>query len=209
MMPVTAWLAAQEKLTAPLFDTEDDGVTVRTHRRGTHLDRVTLTRHPAFDAAMIDMVEAGLRDPEWHGFLYVMQTGAGESVVPRYIGKAEKRGVKNAVSANLLRIRTDHAKFGRWGYNRAYHIGELSHAVLGEAFGPGTPARSYVRWRDALFEAVHPPTLKVPVQMHLIPWRTGMRGPSGLVGSVAAVEYEVIALAAHAFPDHLLNIHGR
>lgn len=209
MTPFTAWLAAQEKLTAPLFDTENDGVTVRTHRRGRHLDRVTLTRHPAFDAAMINMVETGLQDPEWHGFLYVMHTGTGESLVPWYIGKAEKRGVKNDVSANLIRIRTDHAKFGRWGYNRAYHIGELSHAVLGEAFGPGLPARSYGRWRDALFEAVEPPRLKAPVYVHLIPWRTGMRGPSDLLGSVAAVEYEVIALAAHAFPDVLLNTHGR
>lgn len=209
MIDFQEWLAAQQKHTVPLFDTEDDGLTVRTHLRGKHKDRLTLRRHPAFDAAMIEMVEAGLEDPDWHGFLYVMHTGAGRTSVPRYVGKAEKRGVKHDVSANLARIRHNPDRFGRWGYNSAYHLGDLSHAVLGEAFKAGRATGKYGRWRDALFTQSSPPVLRAPVWVHLIPWDTAGRGPSGLMGSVASVEYEVIALAGALYPDDLLNVQGR
>lgn len=209
MIRLQEWLTAQPKHTAALFKTGADGLTVQTHGRGKTLNRLTLTRHPEFDRAMIEMVEGGLSDPDWHGFLYVMFTGAGETVIPRYIGKAEKKGVKNDISANLVRLRSDPSKFGRWGYNSAYHIGELSHAVLGDAFKPGPHKGSYGRWRDALFASTVPPVLREPVFIHLIPWHGDARGPSGMVGSVAAVEYELIALAAAAHPSELLNKQGR
>ncbi|GAA4014218.1 hypothetical protein GCM10022631_27450 [Deinococcus rubellus] len=209
MIRLQDWLAAQEKYTVPLFDTEDDALTVRTHLRGKNRDRLTLTRHPAFDTAMINMVEAGLSDPDWHGFLYVMHTGIIELLIPRYVGKAEKKGVKHEISANLMRIRHSPDKFGRWGYNSAYHFGELSHAVLGEAFKPGLPQKSYGRWREALFAQTSPPILRAPVWIQLMPWYRGSRGPSGLIGSVTAVEYELIALAGMAYQDELLNIQGR
>jgi len=209
MIRLQEWLDTQLKYTTLLFETQADGLTVQTHRRGATQDRLTLTRHPEFDLAMIEMVEGGLINPDWLGFMYVMFTGAGAALIPRYIGKAEKKGVKNDVSVNLLRLRTDSTKFGRWGYNSAYHIGELSHAVLGDAFKPGKPQGSYGRWRDALFSSTAPPVLREPVCIHLIPWRSGARGPSGMVGSVAAVEYELIALAAAAYPVELLNTQGR
>lgn len=209
MIRLQDWLDAQPKHTAALFETEADGMTVHTHNRGKAQDRLTLTRHPEFDRAMIEMVESGLSDPDWYGFLYVMFTGAEETLIPRYIGKAEKKGVKNDVSVNLVRLRTDPSKFGRWGYNSAYHLGELSHAVLGDAFKPGKHKSNYGRWRDALFASVVPPILREPVFIHLVPWRSGARGPSGMVGSVAAVEYELIALAAAAYPSELLNTQGR
>jgi len=88
VISIQAWLAAQPKHTAPVFETAADGLTVRTHVRGKTQDRLTLTRHPEFDRAMIEMVEGGLQDPGWHGFLYVMFTGTGETLIPRYIGKA-------------------------------------------------------------------------------------------------------------------------
>lgn len=209
MIRLQEWLAAQPKYTAALFETHADGITVQTHRRGASQDRLTLTRHPEFDLTMIEMVESGLIDPDWLGFLYVMFTGSGAALIPRYIGKAEKKGVKNDISVNLVRLRTDPTKFGRWGYNSAYHIGELSHAVFGDAFKPGKHKGNYGRWRDALFATTVPPVLREPVFVHLIPWRTGDRGPSGMVGSVAAVEYELIALAAAAYPAELLNTQGR
>ncbi|GAA4012573.1 hypothetical protein GCM10022631_25390 [Deinococcus rubellus] len=182
---------------------------VRTHLRGKNRNHLTLTCHPNFDAAMMEMVEAGLLDPDWYGFLYVMHIGAGELLIPRYVGKAEKKGVKHEISANLMRIRHSPDKFGRWGYNSAYHLGELSHAVLGEAFKPGLPQKNYGRWRNALFAQTSPPILRAPVWVHLMPWRSGSRGPSGLIGSVAAIEYEVIALAGAAHASELLNVQGR
>lgn len=160
MTGIQTWLDGQTRHTAPLLATEADGLTVQTHLRGRERRRLTLTRHPDFDAMMIGMVEAGLQDPTWQGFMYVMFTGPEDCLVPRYIGKAEKRGVRNTLSANLARIRTNMDKFGRWGYNSAYHLGELSHAVLGGgAFKSGPPKRNYARWRDALFISSQPPVL--------------------------------------------------
>lgn len=209
MIHLLEWLAQQERYVTPLFDTAEDGLTVNTHLRGKEKTRLTLTRHPSFDAAMIEMVTAGLEEEDWQGFLYVLHTGAGDTMTPRYIGKAEKKGVKNPISANLVGIASNLSKFGRWGYNKAYHVGELSHAVIGTDFMPGSASGKYHRWAAALFETLDPPTLRVPVLMSLIPWRDGARGPSGLVGSLAAVEYELIALAAVAYPEELLNIQGR
>lgn len=209
MIHLPEWLAQQEQFLTPLFETAEDGLSVNTHLRGKEKNRLTLTRHPSFDAAMIGMVTAGLEEEDWQGFLYVMHTGEGNDLTPRYIGKAEKKGVTNPVSANLIRIASSPDKFGRWGYNKAYHVGELSHAVLGEAFRPGRAPGKYHRWAAALFETLEPPKLRVPVSMSLIPWRDGMRGPSGLIGSLAAVEYELIALAAAAYPEELLNVQGR
>ncbi|MGM9322245.1 hypothetical protein [Deinococcus aquaticus] len=209
MIRLQDWLALQEQHTAPLLDTESDELKVHTHQRGRSLDRRTLTRHPTFDRAMIEMVAAGLDEDDWQGFLYVMHTGQGDALIPRYIGKAEKKGVKHPVSANLVRLHSDPSKFGRWGYNKAYHVGELSHAVFGEAFTSGKASANYLRWAAALFVTLDPPVLRAPLWMTLIPWRDGHRGPSGLIGSLAAVEYEVIALAAAAHPAELLNVQGR
>lgn len=209
MIHLPKWLAQQERYVTPLLDTADDGLTVNTHLRGKERTRRALTRHPSFDAAMIEMVTAGLTDDAWQGFLYVLHTGESDQLTPRYIGKAEKKGVKHPVSANLVRIASNADKFGRWGYNKAYHIGELSHAVLGEAFVPGHALGKYHRWAAALFETLDPPKLRVPVSVSLVPWRDDTRGPSGLIGSLAAVEYELIALAAVAYSDELLNVQGR
>jgi hypothetical protein len=40
-----------------------------------------------------------------------------------------------AVCANLMSLDRDETKFARWGYNHAYHFGDLSAATLpGHAF---------------------------------------------------------------------------
>jgi hypothetical protein len=206
------WLETQpSRSVAPLFDTEEDTLQVRSHQRGKEGLRRTLTRHPDFDTAMITLVETGLADPDWVGLLYVMHTGTGDTWTPRYIGKAERRGVKHEVSVNLVRLRHDPSKFARWGYNSAYHLGELSHAVFGEEFQTSAllPKASYTRWAAALFASLHPPVLKEPVSVTLLPWWADSQGPSGLIGSVAAVEYELIALASAEYGEKLLNVQGR
>jgi hypothetical protein len=45
-------------------------------------------------------------------------------------------------------------------------------------------------------------------RLHLIPWFEEDCGPSGLPGSLPAVEKEVIALAAEAFREYILNVDG-
>ena len=50
---------------------------------------------------------------------------------PLHIGKSETfgRGDRN-LSANIINLRASKDKFARWGDNYAYHIGDLSAAVL-------------------------------------------------------------------------------
>jgi hypothetical protein len=46
------------------------------------------------EAAVIELVEAGLLQEGWHGLLYVMGWGAGSDFRPLYVGKAERKGVR-------------------------------------------------------------------------------------------------------------------
>ena len=64
----------------------------------------------------------------YDGTIYIMHTLDGDGViVPRYIGKLETVGkTPGILSANLSRLDSDTSKFGRWGGNYAYHIGDLS-----------------------------------------------------------------------------------
>jgi hypothetical protein len=97
--------------------------------------------------------------------------------------------------------------FARWGDGVAYHIGDLSHVLFGfKAYRQ--PTRKYKKWATALFVSADPPRLKEPVTLYLAPWVEDSAGPSGLAGSLAAVEKEVIALASVQFSVSLLNVDG-
>jgi len=102
--------------------------------------------------------------------LYVMHTGTSGTWTPRYIGKAERRGVKHEVSVNLVRLRSDPSKFARWGYHSAYHLGELSHALFGTEFQTSAlcpkPVTHAGRRRCL---PLQPPVLKEPVSVTLLP----------------------------------------
>ena len=85
------------------------------------------------------------------GILYMMLKRDQDLIVPLYIGKAEifGKGHQN-LSANISDLGRGNGKFGRWGYNYAYHIGDLSAVPL-----PGHPdskrTNKYSAWRDTLF----------------------------------------------------------
>ncbi len=64
-------------------------------------------------------------------------------------------------------------------------------------------------WAEVLFQSFDPPVLTEQVYVAIMSWESGRRGPSGLSGSVASVEKEIIALAS-VMPDAmLLNVDGR
>lgn len=207
MTKLQAWLDDFPNLrAAPLFDT--DGLIVSTHARGSTGERRVLTRSAAFDSAMIDVVESGLQDDRWQGLVYLMGWGEHTAFVPLYIGKAEKRGKSQTISANLKNLRSNHGFFARWGYNTDYHVGDLSHAMF-EWSAYRAPTKKYRRWAEVLFASYDPPVLRAPVTMLLLPWFEDSRGPSGFVTSVAAAEKEVIALASALHGERLLNVDGR
>jgi hypothetical protein len=198
------WTVPGHRL-VPLFDTNDE-LFVRTRVSGPEKRRL-LCRSAEMEAVVIDLVEAGLLQENWQGLLYVMGWGCQSDFRPLYVGKAERRGVRNALSANLASIRTNRHMFARWGDGVAYHIGDLSQTLFGfKAYRLPTP--KYKRWAATLFEDFDPPRLRQQVSLYLSPWTDGSAGPSGLVGSLAAVEKEVIALASVQFAGCLLNVDG-
>jgi hypothetical protein len=141
----------------PLFDTHD-GLIVQTKESGPQKRRL-LCRSPEMEAAVIDLVEAGLMQEGWHGLLYVMGWGPGSDFRPLYVGKAERKGVRHAISANLANIRKNRHMFARWGDGLDYHIGDLSQVLFGFT-GYREPRRKYQRWATTMFETFDPPRLR-------------------------------------------------
>jgi hypothetical protein len=79
------------------------------------------------------------------------RTDDGCSVIPLYIGKAETIGRGGQLSANLRNLYKSKDKFARWGDNYAYHIGDLSAAVLmGHHAQKTTP--KYNAWASKMFK---------------------------------------------------------
>ena len=189
--------------TAPLFDTRDMEVKIFLHNSMKKLKRCS-----KFDELMINTVEDGLDKDSWEGFIYIMYWIISGEIIPLYIGKAERKGVKKPISFNIENIRKNQHAFGRWGYGLAYHIGDLSHAIFREE-AYKKPNKKYEKWAERLFVKLTPPFLRYPVNVSIISWNKGMKGPSGLVGTVPSVEKELISLAGAYHPDKLLNVDGK
>jgi hypothetical protein len=130
----------------PLFATGSDSA-VEVFAYGLDA-RPMLRRSREMEALLADTVEGVLASPSIaaEGVLYMMHSLDAEGrVVPLYVGKAGRYGRTGEVSANLAAIRANTSKFARWGYNYAYHMGDLSAAAL-----PGHAADrvtfKYRRW---------------------------------------------------------------
>ncbi|AMV35362.1 hypothetical protein VN12_24950 [Pirellula sp. SH-Sr6A] len=146
------------------------------------------------------------------GILYMMLAREGETLVPLYIGKAETfgKGDRN-LSANIRDLANGTAMFGRWGYNYAYHIGDLSAVTL--SGHPDTKASiKYKAWRDKLFSVEND---VVKPKTELLFWAK-LWGPECQsiwkeygTTRLAFEEYLVIGVASDVFPQHLLNREGR
>lgn len=201
----------------PLFETNDHN-EVKTKRHGRD-NRPILRRSRQMEARLREegwkVVEDWKdTDDTYEGVIYLMYTLDGDTLIPRYIGKAGKYGRDGeGLSANLKNIRTNNTKFARWGNGYAYHIGELSAAVLyhheKEQVNRGKdPIGKYQKWADALFE---PETrrLREPVYFWTKAWRTEDTGPFyGFETSLESLEYNLINLASDLYPDQLFNSEG-
>jgi hypothetical protein len=149
----------------------------------------------------------------YDGIIYMMHTrGSGGGVVSRYIGKSETVGkTSGLLSANLARLATDTSKFGRWGDNYAYHIGDLSSIVL-----PGHDAtvqtEKYRSWATALFEGINTdhPRLRQPVFFWVRAWKREDVGIWTEFGPtrLSFLKYLLIGIASSIFPRELLNREG-
>jgi len=201
----------------PLFDTDDNGeVQIKRHGRD---DRPILKRSPEMEALLssegqkvIDDWEAS--DDTYEGLIYLMHTVDDGEIIPLYVGKAGKYGRDGErLSANLRNIQTNRSKFARWGDGCAYHIGELSAAVLDhhndqQVNREEDPIRKYLSWASALFES-DSTTLRKPVYFWTRAWRVDDTGPFyDFETSLEALEYNLIDLASNLYSDRLLNTEG-
>jgi hypothetical protein len=153
-------------------------------------------------------------DDTYEGLIYLMCTFDGGTIVPRYVGKSGKYGRDGErLNYNLKNIRTNNTKFARWGDGYAYHIGELSAAVLNHHTDESVnldraPKGKYQKWADALFIR-DTRTLREPVYFWTKAWRTDDTGPFyGFETSLEALEYNLINLGSELYPNQLLNSEG-
>lgn len=146
---------------------------------------------------------------QYDGLIYIMFWKLNNDVIPLYIGKAEKYGKKGGnLSEN---IKGDSGKFCRWGYNYAYHIGDLS-AVVCLNHQDEKRTRKYERWAEKLFETIQTdsPMLRQPVYFWISPWSKDWTGIWKNFGqtSLTFLEYLLIGLGSDVFPETLLNGEG-
>ena len=200
-----------------MFETSFD-LAVKTKQIGKPTPRSILCRSPEMDNLI--RVECAKLIEDWKqkafaydGLIYMMLAEEPDSVVPLYIGKAETIGKgEGSLSANIKGIETNTRNFARWGDNYAYHIGDLSAAVL-----PGHDPRKinykYIDWAGSLFEkhSTDAPVLKRQVFFWTKAWSSKNLGPWLEFGPtrLTFLEYLLIGLASSAFGDVLLNREGR
>ncbi len=198
----------------PLFDATEGHVN--TFRYGRN-KRPVLKRSAEMDKLMrnlgYQLIHEHNQEQVIHdGILYIMLKREVEGIVPLYIGKAEifGRGKRN-LSANIIDLEKGNGKFGRWGYNYAYHIGNLSAVtLLGHPFSKRT--NKYSVWRDSLFNIKDD---QIKMNSEVLFWAT-LWGPKSKsiwhdYGStkLAFEEYLLIGVASDVFPHDLLNQEGR
>jgi hypothetical protein len=200
----------------PLFETDER--TVKTFRYGTN-NRLLLRRSSKMDDLVIQEASKVVEDHksnsgQYEGIIYMMCWHENRKVLPLYIGKSEKHGLKGTnISANIENIRRNQGKFCRWGYNYAYHVGDLSALVC-----PGHPNEKanlkYSRWADQLFEKAswpsEAPQLTRDVFFWAEAWKAGSVGIWREFGAtpLTFLEYLLIGAASQLFPETLLNSDG-
>ena len=203
----------------PLFATSSD-LAVKTKQIGKPTPRNILCRSLEMDTLI--RTECAKLIEDWKqkafaydGLIYMMLLEEPEGVVPLYIGKAETLGKTNGnLSVNIKGIETNTRNFARWGDNYAYHIGDLSAAVL-PGHDPKEITPKYRSWAASLFKEypTNTPVLKRKVFFWTKAWsanndtgpEVGLGGPTKLT----FLEYLLIGLASSAFGDVLLNREGR
>ena len=201
----------------PLFECDENGL-VLIKEIGTVRRRKILRRSAAMETLMRQEAEKVVSDHKaatgiYDGIIYVMHTReANGGVVPCYIGKSETVGKASGVlSANLQRLATDTSKFGRWGDNYAYHIGDLSSIVL-PGYNVAVQTEKYRSWATALFEGTNTdrPRLRQPVFFWVRAWKREDVGIWTEFGPtrLSFLEYLLIGIASSIFPGELLNREG-
>ena len=197
----------------PLFDTQNH--LVQTFLYGAN-QRLILKRNPQMDSLVIREVNRVIGDytsgnNEYEGLIYMMYWQENDEVIPLYIGKSEKFGKSKNLSENIRNIEKNRGKFCRWGYNYAYHVGDLS-AVVCRGHDTGKQTIKYRKWANKLFTKIPTdnPRLKREIFFWIYAWHNGNIGLWKEYGgtSLTFLEYLLIGVASDIFSDYLLNEEG-
>ena len=198
-----------------VFLFETDNYLVSTFPYGIN-GRQMLKRSSEMDSLVVNEVSKVIADyaskkNEYEGLVYMMYWKEGNDVIPLYIGKSEKFGKSKNLSENIKDIQRNNSKFCRWGYNYAYHIGDLS-AVVCMGHEENNKRVKYRKWAERLFVdfPTKSPKLKRQVWFWLTAWRNGDVGIWKEYGatSLTFLEYLLIGITSDLFRDYLLNEEG-
>jgi hypothetical protein len=202
----------------PLFEC-DSSLKVKTRKIGKTNYRTVLCRSQAMETMMIsetDKLVADLAQQsfQYDGLIYMMYSlDQSNLIVPLYIGKTETVGkTPQKLSVNLENLHHDKSKFARWGDSYAYHIGDLSAAVLLD-HSPDKINHNYRVWASSLFVTTPTdnPTLKAPVFIWAKAWGHEDVGIGKQHGSthLLSLKDSMIGVASVVFPTILLNRQGQ
>lgn len=199
---------------APLFELSGRNVSIHSYGKNK---RPLLQRSQEMDKLVIAETNKVLTDfemgtDEYDGLIYMMFWVEDGSVIPLYIGKSEKIGRRGGnLSANIKNIQKNIGKFSRWGYNYAYHLGDLSAVVC-----PGHPSKKstqrYSKWAERLFVSWPNTRLRLRRETHF--WMKAWSQDSVSIWkeygrtSLTFLEYLLIGVASDLFPETLLNREG-
>jgi hypothetical protein len=147
----------------------------------------------------------------YDGLIYIMGRRTTDDFEPLYIGKTETLGRDGRnLSANILGLDAPSSKFARWGYNYAYHLGDLSACVV-PGHAPDKRTLKYQSWAEELFEVAptDQPTLRAPIWFWATAWDSSRVGVWQELGAtrLAFLEYLLIGVAGLVSP-RLLNREG-
>ena len=201
----------------PLFEVNSD-LKVATKTIGSSNVRSVLCRSEAMEKKVLSQTDLLVEDwesglNEFDGLIYLMYLMRGKDVIPCYIGKAETIGKGNGnLSANIKNLHKDKSKFARWGDNYAYHIGDLSAAVLPDHHQSKKTIK-YTAWANSLF--VSTPSQTPQLRENVFFWAKAWRGSDTGIWEdfgqtrLTFLEYLLIGVASSAFPTSLLNREGQ
>jgi len=127
------------------------------------------------------------------GIIYCMYWIRLKQVVPLYIGKTEKYGNNGSVSVNL----TNKGLFGRWGYSKSYHMGDLGIGLRG--------GRKFQNWVERLFDSPTDLRLQSETFFGATVWTHNDQCSCDKRTNVAALEECLIRHARRFWPNDNLN----
>jgi hypothetical protein len=198
----------------PLFDVAFGQVNVRPYGRDS---RLVLKRSTEMDSLMRGLGGQLIQEYDQSrvvhdGILYMMLKIDSERIIPLYVGKTETygKGDKN-LSANISDLAGGNGKFGRWGYNYAYHVGDLSAVTL-TGHPESKKTAKYSAWRDAMFTIENGiVTQNSDIRFWACLWGRDSQSIWQDYGNtkLAFEEYLVIGVASDLYPNDLLNREGR